>query len=199
MKVFGMFYWLFMICFAIQFMFSSDWMLLGENTVLFALMPLIGAVVALFLKWITVLMPGKIVLTLMVASGCIATLNSVHSADSGTTYWGIWLYVVTLTGLMWEVMGFWSRVETLLNKKTEIVINLLVPLLFGGMLLYLWEMLTIGFEVPQVLLPAPSLIGVAFANSLEMLWADFQQTFLKAVLAGFFHGLCLWICACRFG
>ena len=56
------------------------------------------------------------------------------------------------------------------------------------MLLYLWEMLTIGFEVPQVLLPAPSLIGVAFANSLEMLWADFQQTFLKAVLAGFFMG-----------
>ena len=89
---------------------------------------------------------------------------------------------------MWEVMGFWSRVETQLNKKTGIVINLLVPLLFGGMLLYLWEMLTIGFEVPQVLLPAPSLIGVAFANSLEMLWADFQQTFLKAVLAGFFMG-----------
>lgn len=89
---------------------------------------------------------------------------------------------------MWEVMGFWSRVETQLNKKTGIVINLLVPLLFGGMLLYLWEMLTIGFEVPQVLLPAPSLIGVAFTNSLEMLWADFQQTFLKAVLAGFFMG-----------
>ena len=56
----------------------------------------------------------------------------------------------------------------------------------------MWEMLTIGFEVPQVLLPAPSLIGVAFANSLEMLWADFQQTFLKAVLAGFFMGCMLF-------
>jgi len=188
MKISGIFYWLFIICFPIQFLFSRDWMSLGENTELFALMPLIGAAAALFRKGVTVLMPGKIVITLVVASGCIATLNSVHSADSGTTSWGIWLYVVTLAGLMWEVMGFWSRVETQLNKKTGIVINLLVPLLFGGMLLYLWEMLTIGFEVPQVLLPAPSLIGVAFANSLEMLWADFQQTFLKAVLAGFFMG-----------
>ena len=188
MKTSGMFYWLFIICFAIQFLFSRDWMSLGENTVLFALMPLIGAAAALFRKGVTMLMPGKIVITLVVASGSIATLNSVHFAGSGTNSWGIWLYVVTLAGLMWEVMGFWSRVETQLNKKTGIVINLLVPLLFGGMLLYLWEMLTIGFEVPQVLLPAPSLIGVAFANSLEMLWADFQQTFLKAVLAGFFMG-----------
>ena len=177
-----------MICFPIQFLFSSDWMLLGENTVLFALMPLIGAAAVLFRKGVTVLITGKIVITLVVASGSIATLNSVHSTDSGTTSWGIWLYVVTLVGLMWEVMGFWSRVETRLNKKTGIVINLLVPLLFGGVLLYLWEMLTIGFQVPQVLLPAPSLIGVAFANSLEMLWADFQQTVLKAVLAGFFMG-----------
>ena len=124
MKISGIFYWLFIICFAIQFLFSRDWMSLGENTVLFALMPLIGAAASLFLKGVTVLMPGKIVITLVVASGCFATLNSVHSADSGTTSWGIWLYVVVLAGLMWEVMGFWSRVETLVNKKTEIVINL---------------------------------------------------------------------------
>ena len=111
MKTSGMFYWLFIICFAIQFLFSRDWMSLGENTVLFALMPLIGAAAALFRKGVTVLMPGKIVITLVVASGSIATLNSVHFANSGTNSWGIWLYVVTLAGLMWEVMGFWSRVE----------------------------------------------------------------------------------------
>ena len=57
------------------------------------------------------------------------------------------------------------------------MVNLLVPIFFGGMLLYLWEMLTVGFHVPQVLLPAPSMIGTAFVNSMEMLWADFQQTF----------------------
>jgi len=188
MKTSGMFYWLFIICFVIQFLFSRDWLFFGENTLLFALMPLIGTVAALFHKSATEKMLGKIVITFVITCGCVGTLNSAYFSDSVKESWGIWLYVMALTGLLWEVMGIWSRVETGFNKKTGIAINLLVPCLFGGMLLYLWEMFTVGFEIPLVLLPAPSLIGVAFANSLEMLWADFQQTFMKAVLAGFSLG-----------
>ncbi len=188
MKVSGFIYWIFCSCFVIQLMFSRDWMSHGESTMLITLLPLIGSVIVLFRKAVTQGMLGKIVISLMIASGCLATLNSVHSLEPETLSWGIWLYVVTLAGLLWEVMGFWSKIDTRLNKKIGIAINLLVPFLFGGMLLYLWEMLTIGFGVPQVLLPSPSLIGVAFANSVDVLWADFQQTFMKAVLAGFFLG-----------
>ena len=154
MKTSGMFYWLFIICFAIQFLFSRDWLSFGENTLLFALIPLIGAVAALFHKGATEQMPGKIVITIIVAFGCMATLNSAYISDSVKESWGIWLYVMALTGLLWEVMGIWSRVETGLNKKTGLAINILVPFLFGGMLLYLWEMFTVGFEIPLVLLPA---------------------------------------------
>ena len=94
-------------------------MSLGENTVLFAMMPLIGSAAVLFGKGVTVLMPGKIVITLVVASGCIATLSSVHSADSGTNFLGhLAVCCDAGLGLIWEVMGFWSRVETKLNKKT---------------------------------------------------------------------------------
>ena len=50
MKISGIFYWLFIICFAIQFLFSRDWMSLGDNTVLFALMPLIGAAAGLLIE-----------------------------------------------------------------------------------------------------------------------------------------------------
>jgi NitT/TauT family transport system permease protein len=42
--------------------------------------------------------------------------------------------------------------------------------------------------VPPVLLPPPSAIWVKIIGSLPTLWADFQQTFLKAVLAGFAIG-----------
>jgi len=188
MKTSGMYYWLFIICFAVQSLFSRDWMSVGENTFLFALMPLIGSVAALFRKGITDHISGKIVITFIFVFGCMATLNSAYFSDSVKESWGIWLYVLALTGLLWKVMGIWAKVETGLNKKTGFAVNLLVPILFGGTLLYLWEMLTVGFEIPQILLPAPSLIGIAFANSLEMLWADFQQTFLKAVLAGFSIG-----------
>ncbi|GIT08577.1 MAG: hypothetical protein CM1200mP30_22070 [Pseudomonadota bacterium] len=42
LKKAGLIYWLFIICYAAQFQFSGDWMLLEVNTIYFALMPLIG-------------------------------------------------------------------------------------------------------------------------------------------------------------
>lgn len=67
-------------------------------------------------------------------------------------------------------------------------INLLVPIIFGITIFVIWELVVRGLNVPSVLLPPPSMIGVRFANSIPTLWADFQQTFLKAVLAGYFLG-----------
>ncbi len=180
--------WIFSIGFVTQSLFSRDWMFHGEGTLWYALQPLLASVLVILRPTLIMSMSGKIMISLLIASGCMATLNSVHSAEPGTLSWGIWLYVVILVGQIWQVLGLWSRIDTSLNKKIAVAINLLVPVLFGGMLLFLWEMFTVGLEVPLVLLPPPSMIGTAFANSLEMLWADFQQTFMKAVLAGFFLG-----------
>ena len=67
-------------------------------------------------------------------------------------------------------------------------INLAIPFLFGAALLALWEGFTRGFEVPTVLLPPPSMIWDRIVNSVPVLWADFRQTYLKAVLAGYAMG-----------
>ncbi len=67
--------------------------------------------------------------------------------------------------------------------------SLLAPALFGLALLYLWQVLVVGFGVPQVLLPAPAQVGHQLAATRWIiLWPDFRQTFLKAVLAGFALG-----------
>ena len=50
----------------------------------------------------------------------------------------------------------------------------------------------VGFGVPQILLPAPHQIGHQLASQAAVLWGDFRQTFLKAVLAG-------WIAGCGLG
>jgi NitT/TauT family transport system permease protein len=55
-------------------------------------------------------------------------------------------------------------------------------------LLIIWEAVTRGLSVPQVLLPSPSAIATRFAASTATLWADFKQTFLKAVLIGYALG-----------
>jgi NitT/TauT family transport system permease protein len=70
------------------------------------------------------------------------------------------------------------------NPKSASVrraLRLAVPALFGITLLVLWEGITRGANVPTVLLPPPSMIGARFAASTAVLWADFQQTFMKAV------------------
>lgn len=63
-----------------------------------------------------------------------------------------------------------------------------VPILFGAVLLWLWQVLVTGFQVPQILLPAPSQIGARFAASTDTLWVDFVQTFIRSAIPGFLIG-----------
>jgi NitT/TauT family transport system permease protein len=68
------------------------------------------------------------------------------------------------------------------------VADLAIPALFGVTLLVLWEGLVRGLEVPFVILPTPSAIWARLTTELPTLWADFQQTYLKAVIAGYLMG-----------
>jgi NitT/TauT family transport system permease protein len=101
----------------------------------------------------------------------------------------IWLVVLAV--LFW--LGTWALNEWLSRQKfannmLQRTVNLLIPLLFGVSILVLWEGFTRGLDVPRVLLPPPSMIWERILNSLPILWADFQQTFLKAVIAGYVLG-----------
>jgi NitT/TauT family transport system permease protein len=66
--------------------------------------------------------------------------------------------------------------------------RLLAPAAFGAGILLAWQMIVVGFDIPRILLPAPTEIGHQLVAQAGMLWADFQQTFLKSVLAGFAMG-----------
>jgi NitT/TauT family transport system permease protein len=68
------------------------------------------------------------------------------------------------------------------------VLSLAVPLLFGAVVFYLWEVLVRGFGVSPVILPAPSAAAARFASSLPTLGADFVQTFVRGVLIGYAIG-----------
>ena len=65
------------------------------------------------------------------------------------------------------------------------------PLLFGMWILVFWQVLTQAFEVPQVLLPAPTLIGRALLASFGVLVGDFVQTVLHSALIGLVAGCSL--------
>jgi NitT/TauT family transport system permease protein len=98
-----------------------------------------------------------------------------------------WLLAISAWLLAWAAVEQFASVKTL-SKTLTLFLQLLIPVLFGSWLLLGWELTTRGLDVPQVLLPAPSVIAERFAASTHILWADFKQTFLKAVLIGYAMG-----------
>ena len=90
--------------------------------------------------------------------------------------------------VMWWVNQRLVAIDTGLNVGLARSINLLVPVIFGITLFVMWELIVRGLEVPFVLLPPPSMIGARIASSLPILWADFQQTFIKSVISGYILG-----------
>ena len=65
--------------------------------------------------------------------------------------------------------------------------ELLPPLLFGLGVLLAWEAVVRLFQVPAVILPAPSAIAWRLVHSVPTLSADFAQT-IRGVLAGYLIG-----------
>ena len=63
--------------------------------------------------------------------------------------------------------------------------------LFGLWVLYFWQMGVTAFNVPRVLLPAPSFIAQMLVDRWDVLAGDFVQTVLKAVLVGWALGSAL--------
>ncbi|MEX4009425.1 ABC transporter permease [Mesorhizobium sediminum] len=89
--------------------------------------------------------------------------------------------------LAWWVNSRLSALS-LQDRTLSLLRNGFVALSFGVVLLFLWEVLVRAFNVPFVLLPPPSAIGVRIANSLPVLAADVNQTIFKAVFAGYAMG-----------
>lgn len=100
---------------------------------------------------------------------------------------GFWALATMSWLLAWRLVTRLALVQAL-NRAAALFMNIIVPLLFGVWLLFLWEVLARGFGVPFVILPSPSMIFAKIAVSIATLAADFRQTVLKAVLAGYAMG-----------
>jgi NitT/TauT family transport system permease protein len=71
--------------------------------------------------------------------------------------------------------------------KARALADLAAPAFFGAGVLIVWETIVRGFDVPRIILPAPSAILVRLVNSVPTLAADFAQT-IQGVLAGYAIG-----------
>ncbi len=174
--------------FIIQLFFYNDWMNGNWIIILISLIPIFTSMKMVFKKNFKKNIKNSLFLSISVIFGIYILLYGVHNIGSEKAGLGLWMYLFALCVMIWEMLSNWSEIDTSLNSKLNFVINLVVPVLFGISLLFLWQVLTVGLKIPHILLPSPLKIGIAFSNSIPMLWEDFQQTFLKAVLSGYFMG-----------
>ena len=122
--------------------------------------------------------------TALLLLGKLAPGSTPESSPHGSGYW---MLVMAAWLIAWAAVEQFASIRSL-SGLVQFGLRLLIPVLFGGWLLLGWEFFTRGLDIPQVLLPAPSVIGERFGNSMPILWADFKQTFLKAVLIGYAIG-----------
>ena len=93
---------------------------------------------------------------------------------------------------LWPAAGIWLLAwgtnVWLARWSDRAGVRRAIPALFGVAVLVLWEGVVRGLGVPEVVLPAPWVIGWAIAANLPTLWVDFVQTVLKGGLAGYLTG-----------
>ncbi len=66
--------------------------------------------------------------------------------------------------------------------------EIFAPALFGVIVIAFWQFFVRYFEVPFVIFPAPTDIGAKLSSSIPTLYADFVQTFIRAVIPGWIIG-----------
>lgn len=125
------------------------------------------------------------------ADGAFAVLGAVAVLT------GIGVFVPTPPFFWMALISAWLFAWLFVERLSKVLaprlgdnagLGLLIPVVFGITILVAWEVITRAGNVPQVILPPPSMIWARITASVPTLLADFQQTFLKAVLIGYALG-----------
>ncbi len=97
--------------------------------------------------------------------------------------------ILVLCAILLWLIGWWLNCRLASGPYADTrMVRFLAPLIFGLTIIGIWELVVRGLNVPLVILPAPSVIAVRFADSLPILWADFVQTIIKGALSGYIIG-----------
>ncbi|MDT7837548.1 ABC transporter permease [Aquabacterium sp. OR-4] len=121
-------------------------------------------------------------IALTAAAGLCLLMPEPGSFDDGTVPWAWRLALLAVLGLAgWSV----QRVAALDGRRWH---GTATAALFGLWVLYVWQVGVTLFDVPRVLLPAPSWIAGMLVDRWDTLAADFVQTVGKSVLIGWALG-----------
>ncbi len=121
-------------------------------------------------------------LALLICAGAGAMVL-LHDAPEATGGAGLAAFVASITILAWRALALLAQ-----PRHPRWVRYGVVAGLFGVALLWSWEVIVVGLNVPAALLPPPSSVGSEIAANPDVLFSDLGITFLEEVLPGFLIG-----------
>lgn len=127
--------------------------------------------------------PLRLLAAALAVVGAAAPILVLEAEGRGSAGIALWLYMAGYTILLWRVLALLAMPD-----MPRLVSRGLVAAAFGVALLWYWQVIVVGFDVPRALLPPPSGIGTALADEARLLWSDFQVTVFLSVLPGFAVG-----------
>ena len=150
----------------------------------FAVAAALSFAVAAWTRGSAVVLPG----IAGVLCGAVTTLALLRDPGiAGAAAAGFWMMVLAVwLGAALCVIQLASMRPR--NQASRRALSLAIPLLFGAVVFYLWEVIVRGFGVSPVIMPAPSASAARFSASLPTLGRDFVQTFIRGVLIGYVIG-----------
>ena len=89
------------------------------------------------------------------------------------------------------VLAVWSVRKLAALDEQSALGRFGTPVVFGAWIVVFWQILTEAFDVPQVLLPAPSLVWHSLVANGGVLLGDFVQTVVHSALIGWTTGCAL--------
>lgn len=127
-------------------------------------------------------------LGLLLGGAALTGIAGLAMAEGGEAPLLLWLVPILM---FWALA--WAAVHRLAaarftTPRAVALQRLGCAALFGIAFLVLWEAVVTGFQVPPVILPAPSPIGARIASSLPVLGMDVVQTVLRGALTGYVIG-----------
>lgn len=145
---------------------------------------------ALFLAVAATISASRSTLPGLLGACCAGAATLVllrDSAIAGAAASGFWAIVLSvwMSSAVSVIQLAAKRPRGVFSRR---LLGITIPLLFGAVVFYLWEVSVRGFGVSPVILPAPSAASARFMASLPALASDFVQTFIRGVLIGYVIG-----------
>ena len=135
----------------------------------------------------SVQIPAKVLVwgaaALLVAAGLWRAVPEAGSVPGASPWLVLWLLGVASLAI--------THVRQIAALEGHPALGTLAAAVFGGWILYFWQVGVTLFDVPRVLLPSPAWIGQMMVDRWDTLAGDFVQTVGKAVLVGWALGSAL--------